>query len=318
MEEWRSGGVFSATADAWEAGGFDVLLDGVGFLEVARRDDELDSVKRLQNVEQNLVFARPRRAAEKNAPRAYPFAEFLLLGLVAVRHVELEAPGDFDLLLRGACGFKARGVEIGLREDAREGREDVAEEPAPGPVARSAAVAHARIYEKDRYAVASRGPDEVRPYLAFGEDYRAGARGLEGALHEVGEVERIVNEDVAIGDLLFRHLPAGRARRGEDEPDGWLHPAPFAHELPRDLHFADGNCVHPDGPAFKKRTAHLLGIQREPVAHPRGVSAAPEHADEEAGEKKRIDGGEQQVIDNLLQHRASRRLRPRCSRGCSP
>ena len=257
MGEWRSGGVFSTAPDARKAGGFDVRLDGVCLLEVARGDDELDlrlAALRLCdigiNAEKRLVLARPSRAAEKYAPWAYPLPKLAFLRLVAVRDVELEAACHLDDSFRSASGDKASRVEIGLREDAGERREDVAEEPAGCLVARRAAVADACVYEEDGYAIASRRPDEVWPYLAFGEDYRTRTDGLQRTLYEVREIERIVYKDIALGDFLLRHLPAGGTRRGKDKLYTWLDLSPFAHQLARDLDLTYGNGMDPDEPAF--------------------------------------------------------------------
>jgi len=231
-----------------------------------------------------------------------------------VRDVELKTARHLDDSFRGTCGDKAGRVEIGLCEDAGERRENVAEEPAGGLVARRTAVADARVYEKDRYAIASRRPDEVRPYLAFGENYRTRADGLQRALDEVREVERIVYEDIALGDFLLCHLPAGGARRRKGKLDAWLDLPPFAHQLARDLDLADRNGMDPDerwclrtfgaGACARQSRAgawcstpelcqHLVRIECEPVAHPRGISAAPQHADKKARQEKRIDDGEQ-------------------------
>ena len=248
-------GLFGA-ADAGEAGLLDIRLDGISLLEMAWRKDKHERPLRQHpfvDSQQHLVLARPGRAAEqdprvvRNAMRRKPRAQLRLLRRIAVRDVELERACHGDSLRRRSRRDEPRLVEVALRKDLREAGKDVLEEETREPVARRAAVGDARIDEEKRNAALLRLADEVRPDLALRQDDRARTHRLERAFDEVREVERIVDERVVRADLALGHLPPGRARRREAEADGRLDRTPLAHELPRDLHLADGNGVDPDG-----------------------------------------------------------------------
>ena len=234
----------------------------------------------------------PTRLAE------YPLLQFALLRLVAPCDVELERTSHVHDPPRRPRRHKPALVEVALGEDARERTEHVGEEHAPHPVARRTAVADARIHEEERHTHSLRPADEVRPYLALGQHDRARPDCLQRALDEIRKVERVVYEDVFLGDFTLRHLPPSRRRRREAEADIRLCRAPLAHQLPGHLHLANRHSMYPYErlAGAPQRGANVIGIEREPVAHPRGISPTPQHPREKPRQKERVDCRKKQIV----------------------
>ena len=304
----RPSPVFTATApNTREPHLGDVRLDGIRLLEVTRRkhENEVVPVPRQLRVDaqENFILARPRRATEQDLRarlRRDPVPQLRLLRGIPLRHVELETARDGDRRVGCARRDKAGLVQIGLREDAREAAEDIAEPQTGGAVARRTAIAHPRIDEEERNAALLRRADEDRPYLAFRQNDCTGLDRRKRTLHEVREVERIVDENVIRRDFALRHLPARRAGRRKAEANGWLDLAPLAHQLSGDLDFPDRDGVNPHPAALEKPSPNRFGVECEPIPHSRPIAAAPKHPQQKARQHQREDGGEKRVIDEPL------------------